>query len=164
MAHDHHETDVCAANAAVVTVSDTRGTDDDPSGDLIAQLLTGAGHTVKHRSHVKDDPKAIKRAFDWLIADGVDLVITTGGTGIALRDITYEVIERMLDKKLDGFGETFRRLSWDEIGPRAILSRALAGTMGPTLIFALPGSTKAVRLAMEQIILPVASHAVGLLK
>ena len=160
----HDKKDVCAANAAVVTVSDTRTGKDDPSGDLVAELLTAAGHCVKHRSHVRDDAKAIKQAFDWLLAEGVDLIVATGGTGIAPRDITTETIERMLDKRLDGFGEAFRRLSWEEIGPRAILSRATAGTVGPTLIFAVPGSTKAVRLALEKVILPVVGHAIGLFK
>lgn len=164
MAHGHDKKDVRAANVAVITMSDTRGGKDDPSGDLIAELFAAAGHTVKHRSHVKDDAVAIKHAFDWLLAEGVELIVTTGGTGIAARDVTYEVVAKMLEKRLDGFGEAFRRLSWDEIGPRAILSRAIAGTIGPTLIFALPGSTKAVRLAMEQIILPVTGHAIGLLR
>jgi molybdopterin adenylyltransferase len=163
-AHGHDRKDARTVTAAVVTISDTRASTEDPSGDLVAELLTAAGHSVKERRHVKDDASAIEQAIDALVGADVELVITTGGTGIAPRDVTHEVVDALLDKRLDGFGEAFRRLSWDEIGPRAILSRATAGSIGRTLVFALPGSPKAVRLAMEKVILPVVGHAVGLLR
>jgi len=160
--HEAHDAKI--VRASVLTVSDTRTVEDDESGALIEQLLRAAGHEIGSRTVVKDDRAAIRRSVQWLVSEEVDVLIMTGGTGIARRDVTCESIESLLEKRLEGFGEAFRRLSWDQIGPKAILSRATAGTMGSTLLFALPGSTKAVRLAMEAIILPVLTHAVGLMR
>jgi molybdenum cofactor biosynthesis protein B len=160
--HDAHDAKVI--RASVITVSDSRTTQTDEGGALVEQLLVAAKCEIASRTIVKDDLAAIKRAVQWLVSEEVDVLITTGGTGIARRDVTYEAIEGLLEKRLDGFGEAFRRLSFDEIGPRGILSRALGGTIGSTLVFALPGSTKAVRLAMEKVIVPILSHACGLLR
>jgi molybdenum cofactor biosynthesis protein B len=159
----HAHKDTGPVRAAVITVSDTRTTADDTSGSLASELLRGAGHEVVAQLIVEDDRGAIVRSIRAAIAEDARLVVLTGGTGIAARDVTYEAVASIVDKALDGFGEAFRRLSWDEIGPRAVLSRAIAGVHGRALIVALPGSTKAVRLGIEQVLLPIAAHAIGLL-
>lgn len=151
--------------SVVITVSDTRTLADDTGGALLVELLEGAGHPVAGRVLVPDDVGAIQNALDEAVMrDDVAAVFLTGGTGIAPRDVTYEVVAGLLDKTLDGFGEAFRRLSWDEIGPRAVLSRAIAGTRGRTLVVALPGSTKAVELGIARVLLPIATHVIGLLR
>lgn len=160
----HHAKDTGPVRAAVLTVSDTRTLQDDTSGALAIDLLREAGHAITTRAIVKDDRHAIVAAIRDAIAEGCELVLLTGGTGIAPRDVTYEAVTSLLDKTLDGFGEAFRRLSWDEIGPRAMLSRAVAGSCGSAFVVALPGSTKAVRLGVEQVLLPIVTHAVGLLR
>jgi molybdenum cofactor biosynthesis protein B len=162
--HDHHHTDKTAISTVVVTVSDTRTIADDESGAVITELLRAHRHEVARREIVTDDRHAIEGVLRRAIADDVQLVVLTGGTGIAPRDVTYEVVASMLDKTLDGFGEAFRRLSWDEIGAKSILSRTVAGAAGRTLVVALPGSAKAVRLGMEKVLLPIVAHAVGLLR
>jgi molybdenum cofactor biosynthesis protein B len=163
-AHSHHNhADVGAIVAAVVTVSDTRTIADDASGAAIVELLRGAGHATGVRLIVRDDRDAIARAVDAAIAQRARLIVVTGGTGIAPRDVTIEAIAPRLDKVLDGFGEAFRRLSWEQIGAKSILSRALAGTIGDALVVVLPGSEAAVRLAMTDLVIPVGAHAVGLL-
>lgn len=149
-----------ALRCAVITLSDTRTLDDDPSGDLIAELLTAAGHDVVSRQLVIEHPAAIELAFDAARLDA-EAVIVTGGTGLAPRDRTPDVLEPLLDRVLPGFGELFRMLSFQEIGPPAMLSRAFAGVRDRSLVFALPGSPRAVRLAMEKLILPELGHAVG---
>ncbi|MEX0775792.1 MAG: molybdenum cofactor biosynthesis protein B [Phycisphaeraceae bacterium] len=150
-----------SATAAVLTISDTRNLATDKGGQLIKEALTAAGHGVGAYAIVKDDARAIDRQLRaWLTDGGFHVIITTGGTGIARRDTTIEVVERLLSKKLDGFGELFRMLSWKEVGAAAMLSRAVAGLAGETLLFALPGSTSAVRLAMEQLIIPELPHLV----
>jgi molybdopterin adenylyltransferase len=143
----------------VLTISDSRSTADDASGDAIVDALTGDGHTVAGRQIVKDDPSAVREVVA-AQAGQVDAVITTGGTGITSRDSTYEAIAGLLDKRLDGFGELFRMLSYEEIGSAAMLSRACAGTIGRTAVFALPGSEHAVRLAMAKLVLPEIGHVV----
>ena len=143
----------------VLTISDTRNEADDSSGNAIAQLLTEAGHVVEGRALVKDDPAAVQRAIREN-AGGVQVVITTGGTGITSRDSTYEAISTLLDKRLDGFGELFRMLSFQEIGSAAMLTRATAGSIERTAIFSVPGSEHAVRLAMSKLILPEIGHIV----
>jgi molybdenum cofactor biosynthesis protein B len=143
-----------------VTVSDTRSSADDASGAALKEEL--ASFTLARHEIVRDEPEAILAVIAEAQGAGVDAIVFTGGTGIAPRDITYETVASRLDKTLDGFGEAFRRLSWDEIGPRAILSRATAGTIGKLLVFLLPGSTKAVRLGAKQLIAPVLAHAVDL--
>jgi molybdenum cofactor biosynthesis protein B len=143
----------------VLTISDTRTADTDTSGDAIAQALKGAGHEVAGRQIVRDDPSAVREVVRTQAAK-VQVIVTTGGTGITARDSTYEAISALLDKSLDGFGELFRMLSYGEIGSAAMLSRACAGSIGTTAIFSLPGSEAAVRLAMEKLILPEIGHVV----
>lgn len=148
----------------IVTVSDTRTISDDESGALITEALRGAGHEVARREIIRDERAGIDACIRRAIAEDLPAVILTGGTGIAPRDVTYEVVAAILEKTLDGFGEAFRRLSWDEVGAKSILSRAVAGSSGRTLIVALPGSAKAVKLGMEKVLLPILPHAVGLLR
>lgn len=145
-----------------VTVSDTRSLAEDGSGRALAEELA-AFDRVRHEI-VPDEPERIRALVEGLArGGGVDAVVLTGGTGIAPRDGTIEAVTPLFDKTLDGFGEAFRRLSWDEIGPRAILSRAVAGTVGRCLVFALPGSEKAARLGARALVAPVLGHAVDLL-
>jgi len=146
---------------AVLTISDTRTEDTDTSGRTISDLLQAQGHTVSARLLVTDDPDRIAAALDALLArDDVQVVLTTGGTGISRRDSTYEVVERMLEKRLDGFGELFRMISYGEIGAAAMLSRACAGLARGRAIFVMPGSEAAVHLAMEKLVLPELGHVV----
>lgn len=145
----------------VLTVSDTRRLDEDTGGALIVELLEAAGHTVSGRRIVPDDREQIVSAvLDLTGNPETDAVITTGGTGIARRDVTYEAVSSILDRQIDGFGELFRMLSWEEIGAAAMLSRATAGAIGATAVFSLPGSRNAIRLAMEKLILPEIEHVV----
>src|SRR4051795_5194273 len=145
----------------VITISDTRSDDTDTSGRAIADLLAGAGHTIAGRCIVKDDAAVIRGTIERHLANAqVQAIVTTGGTGLTSRDNTYEVVSTLLEKRLDGFGELFRMLSYEQIGSAAMLSRACAGTIGQTAIFALPGSEQAVRLAVEKLILPEIGHVV----
>jgi len=145
----------------IVTVSDTRTVDTDASGRAIADLLTGAGHRVAGRVVVKDDPVLVRNTVEHqLAAASVPVVITTGGTGIASRDSTFEAVDGLLEKRLDGFGELFRMLSYEQIGSAAMMSRATAGLAAGHIIIALPGSEAAVRLAMEKLVLPELGHLV----
>jgi molybdopterin adenylyltransferase len=143
----------------VLTVSDSRTEATDTSGDAVVELLKGAGHELTGRRIVKDDPAMLRGALKSQVTS-TDVIITTGGTGITLRDSTFEAITALLDKHLDGFGELFRMLSYSEIGSAAMLSRACAGTLGRTAVFSLPGSEHAVRLAMTKLILPELGHVV----
>jgi molybdenum cofactor biosynthesis protein B len=143
----------------VLTISDSRTPATDTSGDAIAALLEAGGHELAGRQIVKDDPDAVRQVIHAQQA-AADVIITTGGTGITSRDSTYEAIVGLLDKRLDGFGELFRMLSYDEIGAAAMLTRACAGTIGRTAIFALPGSEHAVRLGISKLILPELGHVV----
>lgn len=145
----------------VITVSDTRTTATDTSGDAIAQLLGANSHHVVGRTIVKDEPTEVAAAVTSQLANGeVDVVITTGGTGLTSRDSTYEAIDALLEKRLDGFGELFRVLSYQEIGSAAMMSRACAGTARGKFIAVLPGSEGAVRLAMNKLLLPELPHIV----
>jgi molybdenum cofactor biosynthesis protein B len=145
----------------VVTVSDTRTAANDASGDAIAELLRNAGHQVVGRSLVKDDPAAVREVVQAQVTSGqLDVVITTGGTGITSRDSTYEAVSSLLEKRLDGFGELFRMLSYDDIGAAAMMSRATAGLAHGCIVAALPGSESAVRLAMEKLLIPELGHLV----
>jgi molybdopterin adenylyltransferase len=143
----------------VLTISDTRTTASDTSGKAIAEALESAGHQVIDRQLVRDEPADVRAAVT-ARAPEVQVIITTGGTGITSRDSTYEAITSLLDKRIDGFGELFRSLSYAEIGSAAMMSRACAGTIGQTAIFALPGSEDAVRLALGKLILPEIGHVV----
>lgn len=143
----------------VLTISDTRSDDSDTSGAAIVDALTRAGHAVAGKQIVRDDPAAV-RAVVAAQASAVQAIITTGGTGITSRDGTYEALATLFNKRLDGFGELFRMLSFQEIGSAAMMSRACAGTIGRTAVFALPGSEHAVRLAMDRLIIPELGHVV----
>jgi molybdopterin adenylyltransferase len=157
-----HRRDAPASVAVhIVTVSDTRTLETDSSGRLISALLEERGHRVSGRTLLKDEPGDVRQTVTALVNDSsVDVVITTGGTGITARDSTFEAIDGLLQKRLAGFGELFRVLSYHEIGAAAMLSRATAGLAGRTVILALPGSEHAVRLAMEKLVLPELSHLV----
>ena len=150
------------ARVAILTVSDTRTLAEDTSGDTIARLLADARHEVVDRQIVTDDPASIDAQLHrWTSSEGLDAIITTGGTGISPRDNTVDVVRRHVAKELPGFGEIFRRLSYDEIGPPAMLSAAFAGVTAPPrpmALFALPGSRAAVRLALSALILPILPH------
>ncbi|HWA73569.1 MAG TPA: molybdenum cofactor biosynthesis protein B [Polyangiaceae bacterium] len=140
---------------AVITVSDTRTPETDTSGRLVAQDLTTAGHRVAGPEIVRDDVEAIRALVSRTIAAGdTDVVILTGGTGLTARDVTPEAIAPLVSKAIPGFGELFRHLSYAEIGASTIQSRAEAALCGRSLVFALPGSTGAVRLALEKILIP----------
>ncbi|BCX10697.1 MAG: molybdenum cofactor biosynthesis protein B [Fischerella sp.] len=161
----HSNSQMLTVTCAVVTVSDTRSQSTDKSGQLIQQLLRDANHAVGVYTIIKDEPNQIQEQLELLGKNSnLDAVIFTGGTGIAARDTTYDAIEKLLEKTLPGFGELFRFLSYQEIGSRAIASRAVAGVYQSKLVFSLPGSSNAVRLAMEKLILPELSHLVGLLR
>ena len=145
----------------VLTVSDTRTVQNDTSGLAIRDLLVTGGHHVAGYGIVRDEPAQVARAVrDQLDEEEVQVIITTGGTGITSRDGTFEAIDDLLDKRLEGFGELFRMLSFHDIGPAAMMSRAIAGTIDRKAIFVLPGSENAVRLAMTKLIVPELGHIV----
>jgi len=149
----------------VVTVSDTRTEETDTSGRAIRDLLERAGHLVTGHAIVRDEPSQVAALVRGRLADSAtQVIITTGGTGISARYATYEAVAALFDKRLDGFGEIFRMLSFQDIGSAAMMSRATAGTVGRTAIFVLPGSLAAVRLAMETLILPEVGHVVQQLR
>lgn len=146
----------------VLTVSDTRTEADDFGGQLVKELLTDNFHKVVGYSILKDDKVKIQTAVKKLCADPrVDVVLITGGTGIAARDVTIEALDEIFDKRMDGFGQVFRYLSYDDIGPAAILSRATAGIVAGKIVAAMPGALEAVRLAMNEILLPELGHMVS---
>jgi molybdopterin adenylyltransferase len=145
----------------VLTVSDTRTEATDTSGRAIADLLTSAGHHVVGRAIVKDDPELVKTTIERQLGDErIQVVISTGGTGITSRDSTFEAVDGLLVKRLNGFGELFRMLSYEQIGAAAMMSRATAGLSAGRIIVALPGSEAAVRLAMEKLVIPELGHLV----
>lgn len=144
----------------MVTCSDTREGKADESGQLLRDLLERAGHRVLGQAWVKDEPIEIRGAVERAIAAGARAVLLTGGTGIGRRDSTAEVVESLFEKRLPGFGELFRFLSFEEVGSPAMLSRAAAGTCRGAVLFALPGSPNAVRLAAERLILPELGHLI----
>jgi molybdopterin adenylyltransferase len=147
---------------ATLTLSDTRTPADDEGGRLLGELLRAAGFEVASHAIVREDDETIRTAVIERCAADVGAVVLTGGTGVAPRDRAVEVLAPLFEKTLDGFGEAFRRLSWEQIGPRAILSRAVAGVIRGRVVVALPGSVKAVRLGVEQILAPTLAHAVDL--
>lgn len=154
-----HELPKRALGFAILTVSDTRTAATDAGGDLAEKLARAAGHRVGSRAIAKDDVEAIRGAVrDALARDDVDAVVVTGGTGVSSRDVTPEALQPFFAKRLPGFGEAFRRLSFDEVGPAGLLSRADAGVSQGKPIFLLPGSPNGVRLAMERLVLPIAAH------
>jgi molybdenum cofactor biosynthesis protein B len=160
-ADEHRRQAPTSVHCFVVTVSDTRTEATDSSGRLIADLLRAAGHEVSGRAIVKDDVSLVRSTIERQLARAeVQVVITTGGTGISSRDTTFEAVDALLEKRLEGFGELFRMLSFQEIGAAAMLTRATAGLTAGRIIIALPGSEPAVRLAMEKLLLPELGHLV----
>ncbi|MBL1218753.1 MAG: MogA/MoaB family molybdenum cofactor biosynthesis protein [Planctomycetes bacterium] len=158
-----------AVQCAVLTVSDTRTAETDVGGDTVCRILEEHGHTVVQRGICPDEASEIGRVLGWWLDDeSIQAVVTTGGTGISPRDTTIEIVERLLTTKMDGFGELFRMLSWDEVGAAAMLSRATAGLAvrqeGPAardiFVFAIPGSVNAVETAVGKLIAPELSHLV----
>jgi len=162
MSHTEHKAlSPAVAHCYILTISDTRTEATDASGRAICDLLWAEGHQVTGRKIVKDEPDQVREAIVAQLAkDDVQVVITTGGTGITSRDNTYEAISSILDKRLDGFGELFRMVSYQEIGSAAMLSRAVGGLARNKVILSLPGSEAAVRLAMTRLILPELGHLV----
>ena len=159
--HKHRESAPDLVRVAVLTISDTRTPETDAGGDTVEELLRVAGHEIVHRAILRDEATGIRTKLVELLArPDVDAVITTGGTGISARDTTYEVADRMIEKKLDGFGEIFRMLSYEEVGAAAMLSRCVAGAVGTKFVACLPGSRNAVRLAVEKLLVPEISHIV----
>jgi molybdenum cofactor biosynthesis protein B len=156
-AQEEHTTVI---RCAVITVSDTRTPETDTSGAIIRTMLTQTGHDVVRYEVVRDEANDLIDLVQDIASTHCQVIITTGGTGIARRDNTFEAIDGLLDKRLPGFGELFRMLSYAEIGAAAMLSRSTAGIYGTSLIFCLPGSSGAVRLALEKLIMPELSHLV----
>jgi molybdenum cofactor biosynthesis protein B len=161
----HHDHDTVSIGCAIVTVSDTRTASNDGSGQLIRTALEAAGHRVHWSEVVADDAQAIRSALEVATTrDDVTAVVLTGGTGIGARDVTLESLSDLWTKELPGFGEIFRSLSFAEIGPAAILSRAAAGVINGRFVAALPGSPAACRLAIERLLVPVLGHVAALLE
>lgn len=162
MSSEDHKKDAPSIRALIVTVSDTRTVETDKSGDVIYSLLEDNNHMVGQKKIVKDEQEEIRHAIQKGIEDkDIDVVLLNGGTGISKRDVTYEVVEAILEKELAGFGELFRMISYtDDIGTPAMLSRAIGGVTGETAIFAMPGSSGAVKLAMSRLLLPELPHII----
>lgn len=164
MMHEHDNKEVKKTiQCAVLTISDTRNKETDKGGQLVQKCLKELNIEVteEHYHIIKDDKEDIQSQIDEWLASDIDVIITTGGTGIAQRDVTIEAVKPLLDKEIEGFGELFRYLSYTEdVGTKALLSRALAGTVMSKLIFTLPGSTGAVKLAMTKLIIPELNHMV----
>ncbi len=158
---EHKEQAKTAVACGVITVSDTRTEGTDKSGQLIHELLKKAGHATVAYHIVPDDPTQIRPVLEGLLRrDDLEALIVNGGTGVARRDVTFDVVKGMIEKELPGFGELFRAFSYEEIGSSAMLSRAVAGSRGDKVLFSVPGSSGAVRLAMERLILPELPHIV----
>ncbi len=162
-AKHHHRTDAPkSVPTSVITVSDTRTLETDTGGALVVSSLEAAGHAVVARHIVPDDPPAIRAALEAALADAAcRAVVLTGGTGVAPRDVTPDVVEPLLERSVPGFGELFRMLSYADIGSAALLSRALAGIARGKIVFVIPGSRGAVGLAMEKLIVPEIAHLAG---
>jgi molybdenum cofactor biosynthesis protein B len=158
---EHRKTAPTAIGCFVLTVSDTKTAETDTSGALVRELLTGAGHVVVGSAIVRDEPADVTRVVREACADArVQIVLLTGGTGITSRDSTYEAVTALLDKRLPGFGELFRVLSYQEVGAAAMLSRAQMGVHARRIVVSLPGSPNACRLALERLLLPELGHLV----
>jgi len=159
MGHEQHRKDAPrSVRVAVVTASDSRGEAEDTSGAFLRAAASAAGHEVVFYRVVKDEPDAIRAAIADALAASAEAVLVNGGTGITARDRTYEAVSGLLEKRLDGFGELFRMLSYAEIGSAAMLSRAVAGVHRGAVLFSMPGSTAAVRLAWEKLVGPELPH------
>jgi molybdopterin adenylyltransferase len=160
--HEHKHRPGRPLKAGVITVSDSRTQATDTSGKAIGDLLKGAGHEVAYYEVMPDEPRRIADAVNSHLA-ALDVIVINGGTGISPRDQTYEAVKALLDKELDGFGELFRMLSYQEIGSAAFLSRAVAGVSAGKILVSLPGSPAACRLGMEKLLLPELGHMANLL-
>jgi len=163
--HEHKEKAAKSLGIMVITVSDTRVETTDQSGQVIKEMLVGVGHRIVGYQIVKDEPNEIENLLRQTLGrKDLEVIILNGGTGIAPRDGTYEVVDRLMQKRLDGFGEIFRYLSYQDIGSAAIMSRACAGIAGDKVMISLPGSKGAVQLAMGQLVLPEMGHMVSQLR
>ncbi|WP_066417715.1 MogA/MoaB family molybdenum cofactor biosynthesis protein [Halorubrum aethiopicum] len=161
--HDHHAHDAESVAVAVVTVSSSRSLSEDASGDLIVEAFEDAGHEIAVRELVDDDFDGVQGTVDRLARrDDTDAIVTTGGTGVTPDDVTPEAVDPLFEKDLPGFGELFRQLSTEEVGTRTVGSRATGGIVDGTVVCCLPGSENAVRLGVEEIILPEIGHLAGL--
>ena len=146
----------------LLTVSDTRREDDDASGRILRELVTEAGHAVRVAAIVPDEPDAVRQRIEAWVADpSCDAIVSSGGTGFSPRDRTVETVGALFSTRIEGFGEIFRMLSFEDVGSAAMLSRASAGLVGETPVFLLPGSPRAVRLGMSRLILPEIGHLLG---
>ena len=160
---DHHHHDVQTLGVAVVTVSSSRSLDDDPAGDAIQSALEAESHEVVTRDLIGDSLDGVQGTVDHLVGRGdVDVVVTTGGTGVTPDDVTVEAVRPLLEKRLPGFGELFRRLSYEEIGTKVVGTRAVAGVADGVPVFCLPGSENAATLGVEELIVHEAGHLAGL--
>lgn len=163
--HEHRADGTKRAGCAVLTISDTRTEADDKSGARMKELIAGAGHEVVSYRIVPDDPSRIREALRPLFGNpSIQAIFLSGGTGIAPRDTTFEAVQSLFEKEIEGFGELFRMLSYEEIGAAAMLSRATAGIVAGKVLFSMPGSTAAVELAMQKLALPELGHALRLLE
>ena len=164
-AQRHHGGDAGSLGIAWLTVSDTRTESTDRTAAAARQRIEAAGHRIADYRVLPDEPAQVRQAvLEWLGRDDCDAVIASGGTGVSARDRTYEALAELLDLRLDGFGELFRMLSWEQVGSSAMLSRALAGIARGKPVFAVPGSTAAAELALERLILPELGHLVAELR
>lgn len=162
-APQHSRDRIERVRCAVITVSDTRTVENDTGGRLIGDRLRAAGHTVESYEILRDEPEAIVGRIRELVSNmSCQVILLTGGTGLAARDTTFEAVTSLLDKRLDGFGELFRMLSFEQVGAAAMLSRAVAGLIGKAVVFSMPGSPRAVELAMDKLILPELGHVAWL--
>ncbi len=159
--HKSRAKDLDVLRSTVITVSDTRTLETDTSGQTIVQRMEKAGHEVVERTVVPDDPEKIERVLRYWLGAEVDVVILNGGTGVSPRDGTVEIVEAALDRELPGFGELFRYLSFGQIGSAAMLSRAVGGVAREKVVFSLPGSRKAVELALDELIIPEIGHLIA---
>lgn len=161
---DHHAHDAEGVGIGVLTVSSSRTLDDDPAGDIIVAACEDMGHEIIERRLVTDEMDAIEDAVAALLDAGVDVVLTTGGTGLTPDDVTVDAVEPLFDRPIPGFGELFRWLSYEEVGPMAMASRATAGVVDDRLVFCLPGSENAARTGAEKLVAPAVGHLLGLVR
>lgn len=163
--HYHTDTEPKTVRCHVLTVSDSRTLETDEGGAYLARALVEQGHKVTQRQIVADEVAAIRAVVLDVVEGGeTDMLLLTGGTGVAPRDVTPDAVLPLFNKQMPGFGEVFRQISYADMGPEAILSRADAGVITRTLVFMVPGSPQACRLAMDKLIAPILRHAIGLLR
>ncbi|MEF8775249.1 MAG: MogA/MoaB family molybdenum cofactor biosynthesis protein [Haloarculaceae archaeon] len=161
--HGHHASDVESVGFGILTISSTRARHEDPTGDAMEAAVEDAGKSVADRQVVTDEVDTIRAAVEAMVADdSVDVVVTSGGTGLTRDDVTLQAVDPLFTRQIPGFGELFRLCSYEDIGPRAILSRASAGLADDVPVFCVPGSEAGATLGLEELILPTAAHAVGL--